>query len=247
MSYSVKISAAVLALIFGTFLLGNACAQSPDGRSRAELPAKDRVAASGREARYVPPDLGAPEVRVSGGTRSAANGLSVSVLAPKQIGLTIQEQPTLYWYASRMSQAGMRLSIVADASSRTVLDMKISGAASAGIHAFPLKGTKVRLMPGTDYQWSVTAVTSDDPSGDVVSSGMIRRVLGHGPTVLASFQLTPDAPTEYAEAGLWYDALQALSEQIRMRPNDVSLRRQRGNLLNQVGLSDAAAWDLSLR
>ena len=105
----------------------------------------------------------------------------------------------------------------------------------------------MRLALNTDYQWSVTAVTSDNPSEDIVSSGMIRRVRGRGPTVLASFQLTPDAPADYAEAGLWYDALQALSEQIRMRSNDINLRRQRGNLLNQVGLSDVAAWDLSLR
>ena len=41
-----------------------------DERSRSGLLANDSVAPRSRgEARYVPPDLGAPETRVSGGTR----------------------------------------------------------------------------------------------------------------------------------------------------------------------------------
>ena len=40
---------------------------------------------------YIPPDRGAPEVRVSGGTRGASNdGLRIDVLSPDQTGLTIQ-------------------------------------------------------------------------------------------------------------------------------------------------------------
>ena len=40
----------------------------------------------------------------------------------------------------------------------------------------------------------------------------------------------------YAEAGLWYDALAAVSEMIERAPDNRELRRQRAALLAQVGL-----------
>lgn len=248
MSYSVKAGTAMLALVIGTFSCGDACAQPPDPHAPAKPSPRDTPAAppAGKvEAHYVPPDLGAPEVRVSGGTRGGADGLSVFVLAPKQIGLTVQQQPTLYWYSSCTTHAAMRISIVADASSKTVLDASISGPATAGIHGFSLKETKVRLVPDTDYQWSITAATLGDPSSNIVASGMIRRVRDRGPLVPAGLQFATGSAAAFAEAGLWYDALQAVSEQIRARPDDSNLRRQRSSLLSQVGLLDAAAWDRS--
>ena len=47
-----------------------------------------------------------------------------------------------------------------------------------------------------------------------------------------------EAPTahNYAELGLWYDALQSLTEEIEQTPNDASLVAQRADLLRQVGL-----------
>jgi Domain of Unknown Function (DUF928) len=225
-------------------LLGAACvayaekqdAKPDDTRAPPEAPA-------GMQIRYVPPDLGAPEVRVSGGTRGAAgDGLSVRVVAPAQTGLTIQEQPTLYWYNSGTARTGVRVSIVADSSSQTVLDMQLPGIAEPGIHPFRLRDTKVRLAMDTDYQWSVTAIQSQNPSENIVASGMIRRVRGSGG---AQVRLTADAAVDYARSGLWYDAMQALSEAIRVRPNEAVLRQERSDLLSQVGLTDVAAWDSS--
>jgi hypothetical protein len=43
---------------------------------------------------------------------------------------------------------------------------------------------------------------------------------------------------------LWYDALDALSEMIQAAPNEVILRKHRASLLEQVGLDEAAAYDL---
>ena len=47
----------------------------------------------------------------------------------------------------------------------------------------------------------------------------------------------------YAQAGIWYDALDAISNAIEANPNDASLKEQRAALLKQVGLSQAAALD----
>ena len=49
----------------------------------------------------------------------------------------------------------------------------------------------------------------------------------------------------YAEAGLWYDAVEAISEEINAVPNDIALRKQRASLLEQVGLPEIAAYDLN--
>jgi hypothetical protein len=50
-------------------------------------------------------------------------------------------------------------------------------------------------------------------------------------------------PAVYAEAGLWYDAIDQLSKQIGADRGNRALREQRAALLDQVGLRDAAAFD----
>ncbi|HSD51643.1 MAG TPA: DUF928 domain-containing protein, partial [Candidatus Methylomirabilis sp.] len=47
-----------------------------------------------------------------------------------------------------------------------------------------------------------------------------------------------DLPFLYAEAGYWYDALSALSEQIEATPQDPAPRKHRAAMLVQVGLPE---------
>jgi len=47
----------------------------------------------------------------------------------------------------------------------------------------------------------------------------------------------------YATAGLWYDTIATLSELIDAVPQDALLRQQRATLLDQEGLTEAAAYD----
>src|SRR5512134_1193228 len=50
---------------------------------------------------YKPPLRGAPRGRIGGGTRGTGlDSLALSVLAPDHSGLTIREQPSLYWIIS---------------------------------------------------------------------------------------------------------------------------------------------------
>ena len=46
-----------------------------------------------------------------------------------------------------------------------------------------------------------------------------------------------DLPSIYAEAGLWYDTVAAISELIEAAPQEQALRKQRAALLSQVGLT----------
>jgi hypothetical protein len=67
--------------------------------------------------------------------------------------------------------------------------------------------------------------------------GTIQRITPSGELIARLGQARRDElPSIYAEAGLWYDALAAMSELIESAPDDAGLRRQRAALLNQIGL-----------
>jgi len=203
---------------------------------------------------YVPPKRGSPGARVSGATRGVApdstsayagNAVRVFALAPDHVGLTEQEQPTLYWFASRALPDGAELEITADGTGKTLLRTTLPGPIAAGINAIPLSGTAARLATGTVYTWTVTAVVSrTDPMKNEVTSSQIERISSMhlltrppppgDPYATASF---------YAHAGVWYDAIDALSKGLQSAPADVRLHKSRAALLAQVGLSAVAAAD----
>ncbi len=111
-----------------------------------------------------------------------------------------------------------------------------------GIHALRLDYT---LKPEVEYQWAIAAVTDPNQrASDVIASGTIQRI--QPPATLAvrlDNASKPQLPFLYAEAGFWYDAIATLSEQIDANPADRRLREQRAALLEQVGLTVAAAHD----
>jgi hypothetical protein len=95
------------------------------------------------------------------------------------------------------------------------------------------------------YDWSVAIVLdATQRSQDIVVRGTIALV--PPPEGLQS-QLTQagkvGAPRLYAGAGLWYDALAALSTLIDATPQEPTLRQQRAALLEQEQLTEVAAYD----
>jgi hypothetical protein len=88
-----------------------------------------------------------------------------------------------------------------------------------------------------------TDSAQDSPS--LWAGGTIERV-DPPPELLARLEQSApsDLPALYAEEGLWYDSLDALSDMIQAAPNEAILRQHRAALLEQVGLDEAAAYDL---
>jgi hypothetical protein len=85
---------------------------------------------------------------------------------------------------------------------------------------------------------------AENRSKDVIAKGVLKRI--NPPGDLASRLEKADdleRAAIYAEAGIWYDAFEAVSNAIDAHPDDASLRAQRASLLRQVGLSEAAALD----
>ncbi|MGH7306601.1 MAG: DUF928 domain-containing protein [Candidatus Rokuibacteriota bacterium] len=190
---------------------------------------------------YKPPPRGAPGGRVGGSTRGTGREIFVlSVLAPDHTGLTIQEQPSLYWFISSTTSAPVELTITDPGTTRPLLEISTPAPITPGLHRLRLADHGVRLAAGTTYRWFAAVVP--DParrSRDILAGGAIERV-DVSPELAAKLAKAgaSERPALYAEAGIWYDALAALSEMIDSEPGNSALRKQRAALLAQVGLPE---------
>ena len=78
----------------------------------------------------------------------------------------------------------------------------------------------------------------------MLAAGAIERVdLQKGLKKRLQGSSTMDAPFIYAEAGIWYDALSALSLLIKKQPRNKRFRGERASLLEQVGLARVAEYE----
>lgn len=193
---------------------------------------------------YKPPLRGAPAVRIDGGSRG--NGISLirlTVLAPDHTGLTVQEQPTLFWYQSEPADVPFVLTLLVDKQAKPVLQVKLPDAKRAGIQRLNLSDYHVTLSPGVEYEWVVALVVDPESrSKDVVASGSIQRVEPSGSLAARLANSSkPDRPYIYAEEGIWYDALAELANLLETQPGNASLRAERAALLEQVGITNATA------
>jgi hypothetical protein len=203
---------------------------------------------------FKPPELGAPNSRVGGGTRGLSRGVQEPVwlyaLAPDNVGLTLQEQPTLYWAISTQVKEPIEITInhanpESAAAMMPLLETRIE-APAVGIHALSLKEYEVKLAPGVEYEWFISIVyDAKQRSKDITAKGMIMRVApdsqeaGCVTRKKASLSLTQ----AYTECGLWYDTLAEVSQQIAANPGDQSLHGARVVMLQQAHLPGAAALD----
>ena len=179
------------------------------------------------------------------GSRGAGDnsGPLLNALVPDHPGLTIKGQPTLYWYLARPVNSPLELTLIDGQASQPLLEIKLGIPDKPGVHHLQL--SHQALKPGIKYQWSIAIVPDPNQrAADIIASGFIQRVAP--PQALAA-RLQRASPRElpyiYAEEGLWYDALEAISVLIDSAPRDKALRTQRAALLEQVELLTAADYD----
>jgi Domain of Unknown Function (DUF928) len=191
---------------------------------------------------YKPPLRGSPGGRVGGGTRGTPgrDTFMLSVLAPDQSGLTVSDQPPLYWFVSADISLPVEITVADPNATQPLMEIRVPGPVKRGIQRVRLTEQGVKLAPGIVYRWSVAVVSDPNRrSRDILASGTIERVeppAGLGAKLQGASKAT--LPSLYAEAGIWYDALAALSELIEGSPNDTELLRHREALLAQAGLSE---------
>ncbi len=206
----------------------------------------ERSAAAAETPEYIPPVRSAPGGRVGGSTRGAGMMPLLSALAPDHTGLTVQEQPSLYWYLAGATGYPVEFTIIDDRSVQPLIETRINGPIRPGVQRLRLADYGMRLSPGVPYRWSVALVVDPDSrSRDNMAGGAIERI---APSAELLTKLTragkAQAPNVYAEAGLWYDALSAISDLLDAAPNDPVLRQKRSSLLEQVGLREIVEHDV---
>ena len=201
---------------------------------------------------YKVPLRGAPATRVGGGTRGTeAGSLSVNVLAPGETGFTVQGQPRIYWYLSARSEQPVEITIATswppEAAATPLLELTVPAPVDQGIHALDLAEHGITLQPDVEYQWFAAVVRNPDQrADDIVAGGTIQRIALPSDVAAELGRASgAERAAVYARGGIWYDAIEQLSESIASTPDSQSLRAARASLLDQVGLESAAEYDRS--
>jgi hypothetical protein len=161
----------------------------------------------------------------------------VTALVPDVAALTTKEQPTLFWFQSKEANARLEVTVIEPGKPKPLL---VAGSASAkpGIHRIRLARYGVKLAPDVTYRWSVSLIPNPSSrSLDAVASGNLKRIEPSKELAQEVAGAKPaDLPAIYAQAGIWYDALDAISNEIDANPTDNSLRQERADLMKQAGL-----------
>jgi Domain of Unknown Function (DUF928) len=207
---------------------------------------QQQLSAAAEMPMYNPPPRGAPGGRVGGSSRGIEDRFPMlAVLAPDHTGLTGQEQPSLYWYLSKSTTYPIELTIIDNQTIQPLIEKRISGPIQPGVQRVQLADYGLHLSLGVPYRWSVALVVDpENRSKDILAGGFIERI-ALPETIRAQLAGASKArvPLIYAEAGLWYDSLAAISEVIDAAPNNSLFRSQRASLLEQVGLPEIAEHD----
>jgi hypothetical protein len=199
---------------------------------------------------FKPSKRGKPGSRVGGGLRGTGEAAwpALVALVPEHVGQTVSAQPSLFWYIESIPQAQARLvfALIDDHSVEPIYETDIETPARAGIQQISLSDHGVKLDPEVEYEWSVALVVDPEKrSKDIIATGWIDRVEEpEGLTNRIQKGGKRQAVAAYAELGLWYDTLTAISDLIDENPGDVSLRESRRALLQQVGLEAVTRSEL---
>ena len=240
--------AALLAGQFCMHCLGNALAAE-----RVAVPPAITVQAGQGSAEpympiYKPRREGATTGRVDGGFRGGREGEPVlKVLAPfDHVGETLKKSPALYWYLSQVTSYPIRFTFEDPRLVKPMLEVGLAPPAKPGIQTIRLSDYGIELEPQIPYSCHLSLeVDEASPSKDIHAMGIIERIpydqaIVEGRT---SCRDSRDVFCLYVESGLWYDAIQVISDLISANPRDRVLRLQRASLLDKVGLVDVAEYD----
>ena len=189
---------------------------------------------------YRLPMPNAPKVRVDGHVRGTDDAtLTLTVLAPERVGLTTKARPSLYWFQSKPITNQFEVTITEKKAVKPLLEARFE-ASVGGVQRLRLSDYSVSLAENVEYRWLVAIVIDpENRSRDVVASGVIQ-------CVKPTEKLERRLPYIYADEGIWYDSLEALSELVDAKPQDAKLHEIRAVYFMQVGLHDAAMHEIRL-
>lgn len=187
---------------------------------------------------YVPPRRGMPRRTQGTGSRGCTSSqpVALELLVPNDhTAQTASGHPTFFWYVSEMPAEPVEVALVESGVAQPVFVQQVQ-LKNAGINQLKMPANLPELVPGKEYRWSVTLIcNANRRSNDTFAQGWIKRVPPSADLEqqLSAAKTAHERASVYAKAGVWYDALNALSA-------DASIRKEFLSLLDQVGLSEVA-------
>ena len=191
---------------------------------------------------------GRPNTRTTGGTKNPdcpkVNPL-MTALVPEEMGLTVSNSPTFWFYIPYKYQEVQTGQFVLQDEEgerdiyRTTFDFSDTPesdtpeSATPGIVSIPLpENLPKSLEIERPYLWSFLVFCNrEDTDANVVLEGYVKRVKGN-----SNFQIYSD----YANKGIWHDALSDLAERLRGEPQEPKLKEDWKKLLKAVDLEHLA-------
>jgi hypothetical protein len=197
---------------------------------------------------YRPPLRGAPAGRVAGGSRGAAGETApfLCTLVPEHVGLTVSSQPLLSFFLARSTDLPVEFTVIEYHGISPLVEVRLAQPLKAGIHTINLADYGRKLKPGIRYKWFVVLIPDEQHRAkDILAAGGIERVAFQNDLqAKLSRADAARAAAIYAETGIWYDALASLTRAIAGAPGDQALVKERAFLLQQVGLLEAAGYEI---
>jgi hypothetical protein len=159
---------------------------------------------------------------------------SLMALVPNtNTGLTLAERPTFWIYLPKTTAKQIVLSI-REAGIKDHAQIYLPTPEDSGVVGFQLPATGPALEIGKTYQWAVVLICGARPSpNDPAIAAWVRRI---GPVQPLKKGTILEQAAWYGEQGIWYDAIAALAEVRRTKPNDQGLTDIWTNFLNSAGL-----------
>ena len=195
---------------------------------------------------YKPPqDIKAPVGRVGGGPRGTTVSTAlVEVLAPTHVGRTSKAQPVIYWYLSDPVNSPIDVFVSSADDRDAFLDITLEPPIDAGVHRVALGEHGVHLAVGRRYKFNVFLRGTGDGLQSSAAIALIERVRARLDSTRADSARQPvELANTYAQDGLWYDAMQAVSDHVEQGTDTRRAREIRAQLLEQVGLPSVAEYD----
>ena len=248
MKVKFKFKAAIASTSLLTLLLFGVLPQNQRSPLTANLSANANTSGG-----YVPPAGRERIQRTDGaGSRGCPQGSfgSISLLTPNDhVGLTVSERPTFSWYVSALPSTPMQFALVEPGVAQPIL-VKQLRVNKTGIVQLKLPTNISGLSVGKTYRWTVSLVcNAKRPSVNIYVRSWIARVPNHVDELqllaTASSETTRESNSDrlrqraiaYAQSGIWYDAIAAISKAYLANPQDRLSAEYFHLLLNQVGLS----------
>lgn len=148
-------------------------------------------------------------------------------------GLTLAERPTFWIYLPKTTAKQIVLSI-REGGIKDHAQVYLPTPQDSGVVGFQLPVTDPALEIGKTYQWAVVLICGARPSpNDPAIAAWVRRIAPMQPLKKGTIL---EQAAWYGEQGIWYDAIAALAEVRRTKPQDKGLTDIWTQFLNSAGL-----------